>query len=100
MKTSGLNIMQTSCVCSLLKSRLLPQLQYFQSYDNMVNTVLKCVYRYTRGDNVRDCIIFCLFHFDVELCQGNAKSANCIGQFSLHYREVSNMFEVADLVSR
>ena len=58
----------------VLKSRLLPQLQYFQSYDNTVNTVLKYVYRYTGGDNVRDYIIFCLFHFDIELCQGNAIS--------------------------
>ena len=45
-------------MCVLI-ARLLPQLQYFQSYDNTVNTVLKCAYRYTGGDNVRDYIIFC-----------------------------------------
>ena len=84
----------------VLKSRLLPLLQYFQSYDNTVNTVLKCVHRCTRGDNVRDYTFFCLFHFDVELCRGNGKSTNCISQFLLHYRKVSNMFEVTYLDSR
>ena len=68
--------------------------------DNTVNTVLKCVYRYTEGDNVRDYIIFYLFHFDVELCQGNAKSTNGFGKFLLHYRKILNMFEVTYLDSR
>ena len=47
----------------VLKSRLLPHIQYFQSDDtgNTVSTVLKCVYRYTGGDNVRDYIIFVYF---------------------------------------
>ena len=84
----------------VLKSRLLPQLQYFQSYNNAVIAVLKCVYQYTGGDTVRDYIIFCLLYFDVKLCQGNAKSTDCISQFLLHYRKVSNMFEVTYLDSR
>ena len=49
---------------------------------------------------MRDHNIFCLFHFDVELCQGNAKSTNCISQFLLQYRKVSNMFDVTYLDSR
>ena len=65
-------------------------------YDNTVNTVLKCVYEYTGGDNcvICDYIIFCLFYVDVKFCQGNAKSTNCISKFLLHYRKVSNIFEV------
>ena len=47
----------------VLKSRLLSQLQYFQSYDNTANTVLKCVHRYTGGDNVSYVILSFFAYF-------------------------------------
>ena len=70
----------------VFKSRLLPQLQYFQNYDNAVNIYRSkmCLLTHRkRQRGLRDYIIFCLLHVDVELRQGNAKSTTCINQLLL-----------------
>ena len=83
----------------VLKSRLLSHIQYFQSDDtgNTVSTVLKCVYRYTGGDNVRDYIIFVYFILMLNFIRAsrNQQIVPGISQFLLHYRKVSNMFDIS-----